>query len=187
MEFGVDNDREFAHFLAQLHVESAGFKRVVESLNYSVEGLRKTFNRSRISDEDCLRYGRKKGRKANQIMIAVKVYGGAWGETHLGNKFQLDGWNFRGHGLIQLTGRANFEECSRGLFGDLRLIDDPHYLATPEGAARSAGWFWHTRGCRPYAIRDDLVGVRRRINPALLGLEHAEMALKQAKKLLEIP
>lgn len=187
VEFCIDNDRELAHFLAQTAVESAGFKRVVESLNYSVEGLMKTFRRSRISAENCARYGRTKGRAANQEMIGECLYGGPWGLTNLGNRFKGDGFKYRGHGLMQLTGRANIELCSKGLFGDLRLLDDPHYLTTPEGAARSAAWYWKTRGCAKPAAKDDIIGVRRIINPGLLGIEHAEIALKQCKRIMGMP
>lgn len=187
VEFGIDNDRELAHFLAQTATESADFKRVVESLNYSVEGLLKTFSRKRISAEDCARFGRTKGRAANQVMIGERLYGGAWGLEHLGNRFKMDGYTYRGHGLMQLTGRANIEACSKGLFGDMRLLDDPHYLTIPEGAARSAAWFWAVKRCKVPAGRDDVVGVRKIINPGLLGLEHAEAVLAKAKKLLGLP
>lgn len=187
IEFGINNDTELAHFLAQTAVESASFRRVVESLNYSVEGLLKTFSRRRISAEECQRYGRIKGRAANQVMIGERLYGGEWGLQNLGNRFKGDGYKFRGHGLMQLTGRANIEQCSVALFGDQRLLDDPHYLTTPEGATRSACWYWKSRRCQIPAIRDDIVEVRRRINPGLLGLEHAEIELRRAKKLLGLP
>lgn len=187
MEFGIDNDLELAHFLAQLSVESADFTRVVESMNYSVEGLLKTFGRHRISADDCMRYGRTKGRKANQVMIAAKVYGGEWGLEHLGNRFQMDGWNFRGHGLGQLTGRAIIEACSKGLFGDLRLIDDTHYLTTPDGASRSAAWCWVYKRVKPLALADKVIEVRRKWNGGLNGIEHAEISLNRAKKLLGLP
>lgn len=187
MEFNVNNDTELAHFLAQTAVESAGFRRVVESLNYSVDGLLKTFSRRRISAEDCHRYGRLKGRKANQVMIGDRLYGGEWGLEHLGNRFKGDGFKFRGHGLMQLTGRDNIGKCSFALFGDQRLLDDPYYLTTPEGAARSACWYWKDRRCQIPAIRDDIIGVRRLINSGLLGLEHAEIELAKAKRLLGMP
>jgi len=55
-----------AHWLGQMYVESAGFAVMSESLNYSVEGLLRTFGRHRISAADCERYGRKPGQPANQ-------------------------------------------------------------------------------------------------------------------------
>lgn len=186
-EFGIDNDRALAMFLSMLAVESADFKRLVESLNYSVEGLLKTFGRHRISREDCERYGRIPGRAANQIMIANKVYGGEWGREHLGNLFQGDGWKFRGHGLAQTTGRANIERASLGIHGDRRLLDDPHPLTMPMSSARAAAFFWRDKQCGRFAARDDLIGVRKTWNGGLNGIEHAEIAYKKAKKLLGLP
>lgn len=186
-EFGIDNDRSLAMFLAMLAVESADFKRLIESLNYSVEGLLKTFDRHRISAEDCMRYGRRKGVAANQVMIANKVYGGAWGRKELGNLFQGDGWKFRGHGLAQTTGRANIECASIGIFGDTRLLDDPTPLTTPLVSARAAAFFWKHKGCQRFAANNDLIGLRKRWNGGLNGIEHAEIAFKKAKKLLGLP
>lgn len=186
-EFQIGNDRALAMFLAMLAVESADFKRLVESLNYSVEGLIKTFGRHRISLEDCKRFGRRQGVAANQVMIANRVYGGEWGRQHLGNLFQGDGWKFRGHGLAQTTGRANVEKASLGIFGDRRLLDDPHPLTQPMPSARAAAFFWKDKGCDRHAARDDLIGVRKTWNGGLNGIEHAEMAYKKAKKLLGLP
>lgn len=187
MEFGINCDLELAHFLAQLAVESADFHRVVESLNYSVEGLLKTFRRHRISAEDCARLGRRKGRKADQVAIGNLVYGGAFGLEELGNRFPGDGYKYRGHGLGQLTGRGIIGACSTALFKDHRLLDDPHYLTTPEGAARSAAWCWHHKGCKAIALTRDVVAVRKRWNGGLNGIEHAEIAFRAAKKVLGLP
>jgi len=187
VEFGINNDRALAMFLAMLSVESSDFKRVIESMNYSVEGLLATFSRARISREDCMRLGRIPGRAAQQVMIANKVYGGDWGREHLGNLFMGDGWKFRGHGLGQTTGRANIERASLGIFGDRRLIDDPHPLTLPMPAARAAAFFWRDKGCDRMAARNDLIAVRQKWNGGLLGIEHAEIAYSKAKKLLGLP
>lgn len=186
-EYSIDNDRELAHFLAQLAVESADFKRTIESLNFSVIGLLNTFGRHRISAEDCHRYGRMKGRAANQPMIAERVYGGAWGLKHLGNRFKGDGYKFRGHGLGQITGRANVELVSKGLFGDLRLAVDPTPLTDPAVSARAAAFLWQHKGCDRHAARDDVIAVRKSWNGGLNGIDHAEDALKRAKKALQLP
>lgn len=187
-EYAIDNDRELAHFLAQLHHESNGFKRVVESLNYSVEGLLSTFSRARISAEDCARFGRKPGRAANQPMIATKVYGGEWGRSHLGNIFQGDGYKFRGRGLIQTTGRANYVATSHALFGNDRLVDDPTTLELdPLVIAKAAAWFWKSRNCDKAAARDDLIAVTRAINGGINGIDDRQYQLARAKKLLGLP
>jgi putative chitinase len=57
-----------------------------------------------------------------------------------------DGEKYRGRGLIQITGRANYEACSEALFGDARLLNTPELLEHPVYAAMSVAWFWHRAG-----------------------------------------
>lgn len=106
-QYGIDG-LSFKYFLANVLHESAGFSQMVESLNYSVDGLLKTFSRSRISAAQAAQYGRVPGRAANQKAIANILYGGAFGKRNLGNEQPNDGWDFRGGGPIQITGRANY-------------------------------------------------------------------------------
>ncbi len=183
-EFSIDSDMELAHFLGQLAVESGDFSRVIESLNYSVKGLLNTFGRHRISVDECGRYGRIKGRAANQQMIANTVYGGLWGRQNLGNIHVGDGWKFRGHGLGQHTGRANITIVSHGLFGDMRLTEDPDPLATPKVAARAAAYWWNFRRVKGAALRDDVIAVRKIWNGGLNGIDHATAATNHAKKIM---
>lgn len=101
--------RWLAYMLATAHHETGGkFIASVESLNYSVDGLLKTFGRHRISEADARRLGRTTGRPADQQGIANVIYGGKWGANNLGNTQAGDGWAYRGRGLVQITGRANY-------------------------------------------------------------------------------
>lgn len=98
-----------AYILATPYLETGGkMQPIRENLNYSVDGLLKTFGRHRISEADARRYGRAGGRPANQEAIANIIYGGEWGRVNLGNTQPGDGWRFRGGGLAQITGRANY-------------------------------------------------------------------------------
>lgn len=82
---------------------------VRESLNYTPERLLAVFGTSRISRADANRLGRTASKPADQKAIANLVYGGEWGRKNLGNiPGTNDGWDFRGGGLDQLTGRANY-------------------------------------------------------------------------------
>lgn len=167
-----------AHFLGQIYVESQGFTKTSESLNYSVGGLKVTFPR-RISDEDAEKFGRKKGQPANQSAIANIVYGGKWGAENLGNTLPGDGWKFRGRGLKQLTGRSNYERFSRAWLGSDALLANPGQVAEPAGAVASAIWFWHNKGLNAVADRNSVEQVTRIVNGGSNGLdERREMTAK---------
>jgi putative chitinase len=87
----------------------------------------------------------------------------------LGNTQLGDGPRFRGRGLIQVTGRANYLACGKAL--GLDLIAQPNLLEAPVAACRSAGWFWVTRGLNELSD-DDLFGaVTKRINGGYSGLD----------------
>jgi len=94
------------------------------------------------------------------------------GRVDLGNTIRGDGRRYRGRGLIQITGRANYAACSRALAGaDMLLLEHPQLLADdPLLAARSAGWFWKSRDLNGYADRGDITGCTRRINGGTNGL-----------------
>lgn len=180
----IDTPLRQAHFLGQLAAESAGFRRTVESLNYSVEGLMRTFSRRRISAAQCAMYGRKQGRPANQQMIAEILYGGEWGRINLGNIIEGDGWKFRGRGFIQTTGRYNVTQLSRGMFSDNRLAYDPSPIAQLPLAVESAIFYWRSRRCNEPADRDDAIGVTRKINKGLHAIDLRIERTKYAKRFL---
>ncbi|MHC8288426.1 glycoside hydrolase family 19 protein [Pseudomonas sp. XS1P51] len=82
-----------------------------------------------------------------------------------------DGQKYRGRGLIQITGRHNYRQCSLGLFGDERLLELPELLEQPQWAAESAAWFWAQNGLNELADRDQFNSITRRINGGLNGLQ----------------
>jgi len=90
----------------------------------------------------------------------------------LGNISPGDGRRYKGRGLIQVTGRANYQTCSRYLSGsDILLLEHPELLATdPLLACRSAAWYWITRGINRFADRRDVISATRRINGGSNGL-----------------
>lgn len=151
------------HFFAQVSHES-GFRPIAENLNYSVDGLKQTFSAARISRAQCEALGRAPGRPADQQAIANIVYGGAWGATNLGNTQPGDGWRYRGRGLIQLTGRANYARTGPAYEAD------PDQVATPAGSVHCAIDYWRTRGLNAAADIDNVALVTRLINGGDLGL-----------------
>lgn len=89
------------------------------------------------------------------------------GRRDLGNVEPGDGARFRGRGLIQITGRSNYERCGDAL--DLPLVDSPELLELPEGACRSAAWFWASHGLNELADKGAFKLITKRINGGLNG------------------
>ncbi|MBP5119411.1 glycoside hydrolase family 19 protein [Pseudomonas protegens] len=95
-----------------------------------------------------------------------------------------DGQKYRGRGLIQVTGRANYEACSEALFSDARLLNTPELLETPVYAAMSAGWFWQRAGLNTLADKGDFLTITKRINGGTNGLADREALYQRALKVL---
>lgn len=106
------------------------------------------------------------------------------GRAVLGNTEPGDGVRFKGRGLMQITGRANYLRCSQALFGDDRLIDNPELLEEPTNAARSAAWFWRAAGCNTLADQGQFGAIVRRINGGLNGLPERLALWKTAQDVL---
>ncbi|MFN3370378.1 MAG: glycoside hydrolase family 19 protein [Sphingomonadaceae bacterium] len=158
-----------AAFLAQCHVESGRFTRTEENLRYSsAERLVAVFP-SRIptvaAAQPFLR---------NPEGLANHVYGGRLGN---GPPASGDGWRFRGRGLKQLTGRANYQRAAAGL--GRPYLADPDLVAQAPDAALTAAWFWQQAGCNALADAGDIDRITRAINgPARLAA--AERAQRTA-------
>ncbi len=180
---GIHTPERLAAFLANVGHETNGGRALVENLNYSVTALITTFGRHRISTEDASRYGRDGHRAADQRAIANKLYGGEWGKANLGNTLPDDGWRFRGRGLIQLTGRRNYERFATIVGAKL---DDAFLksLELPAGAADSAAHFWASVGCNDLADKGDIAGVRKRVNGGDIGLMDVTARYKRALEVL---
>lgn len=183
---GLDTPIRVAHALAQQSVETGGFCKLVENLNYSVAGLRGTFGKSRISDSDCQRLGRKAGASPLsaevQEQIANLVYGGAFGSSQLGNNQTGDGWRFRGRGAKQTTGRFNYNDVKT--VTGIDVIANPDLLADPDMAVKAACIFWDKKNCNHFADRDDIQGLTQTVNGGINGLPERKAALVRAKAIL---
>lgn len=106
------------------------------------------------------------------------------GRADLGNTQKGDGSTYRGRGLIQITGRANYAGAGAALGID--LVRNPQWLESADLAARSAGWFWKDRDCNALADRGDFVGLTRKINGGTNGLSDRQMRWGVAKKALNV-
>lgn len=173
-EFGITAVEDQAMFIAQVGHESAGFSAVVESLNYTPAALVGTFGK-RVTQQQAQALGRTAGHPAQQEAIANLVYG-----NRLGNKAAGDGWKYRGRGLIQITGLDNYRSCSAALGID--LVTAPEQLERADNAARSAAWFYSTRGCMNCG--NDITRVTRIINGGVNGLADRQAGYAKAKGVL---
>lgn len=108
------------------------------------------------------------------------------GRKDLGNTEKGDGVKFKGRGCIQITGRANYRECSLYLFGDTRLLDFPELLELPENGIKSACWFWNKKNLNYYADKDELLTITKKINGGTNGYGDRKRRLILAKKALGI-
>ena len=170
-EFEINTSQRRAMFLAQCCHESGHFRAVSENLNYKADSLTRVFPKY-FRDVDPNDYAKQPEKIAN------RVYGGRMGN---GDEESGDGYRFRGRGLIQLTGKSNYIACSEDL--EVDLIENPDYLITPEGAARSAAWFWSANDLNKYADSDDIVGCTKRVNGGTIGLEERTELYDEAKAL----
>lgn len=159
-------------FVAQIAVESARLTRLQENLNYTTaHRLMEVWPRRFPTYASALPYVR------NPEALANLVYGN---RADLGNTEPGDGWRYRGRGLKQITGRANYTEYQGA--SQVPCVVDPDLLLDPVIAADSAGWFWHSRGCD--ALADNLEALTRRINGGLNGFAERVLLTGRAREAL---
>jgi putative chitinase len=173
-EFAIAVPVDQSMFIAQVGHESSGFSTLEEDFNYSVEGLKKTFS-NRLTPYQCGMLGRTTTQTAHQPQIANLVYGNS-----MGNKESGDGWKYRGRGLIQITGRENYTKCGTAL--KLDLISTPELLEQEKHAARSAAWFYTSKGCSAWGA--DLIKVTHIINGGLNGIDDRKLRFRKARSVL---
>jgi len=167
--------------LANFGHETQGGRRLVESLDYSPDRLAAVFGpRATTRALDACR---RPGRAADERAIANEVYGGNWGAKNLGNKLPGDGWDYRGRGLIQLTGRWSYARVA-GVLG--RELTDAWVdsIGTPAGAAESACVWWSRMGLNFVADSGDLPKLRKAVNGGQVGLEDVKTRYDKARALL---
>lgn len=142
----LDTKERFIHFLAQMRQEAGSTARYVEGFNYNVRGLIATYRYFRNNPEDAERFGRTEAHPADQVAIADL---GLANRNGNGDAASGDGCAFRGRGLFQLTGRANYRVFTvwhENTFGEqIDFEADPDSAAELLYAVRSAVFFWLDR------------------------------------------
>jgi putative chitinase len=169
-DYEINTPKRIAAFIAQCAHESGGFRFLKENLNYKAESLMKTFPKY-FSDKDTANAYAKQ-----PVKIANRVYASRMGN---GDEASGDGYKYCGRGLIQLTGKTNYDWFAASL--EISASEASEYLETFEGAAQSACWFWENNNLNVEADAGDIKKMTKKINGGYIGLDdrikHYEHAL----------
>ena len=155
---GITAARCLAAFLGQCAVESAGFRSLEEDLRYTAERLCQVWP-GRFPDtaaaEPCA---------LKPEILANRIYANRMGN---GDEASGDGWQFRGRGLIQLTGRANYQNFANAM--NMTLDQAVQHAGTRAGAVDSAVWFWTAHQLNVLASSWSVNLITQRINSGMAG------------------
>ena len=169
-DYEINTPLRVAHFVAQCAHESGNFNFIEENLNYRAASLMSVFKKYFPTQELAQQYEKKPEKIAN------RVYANRMGN---GDEASGDGYRYRGRGLIQLTGKDNYTFFAGSL--GIPVEEAAAYMATFEGAAQSACFFWEQNKLNRFADANDVKGLTRAINGGFIGLEdrikHTEHAL----------
>ncbi|MDD5227821.1 MAG: peptidoglycan-binding protein [Methylococcales bacterium] len=174
-EFQINTPLRLAHFLAQCAHESGGFKATQENLNYSAEGLKKTFSKyfpGNLADS----YARQPEK------IASRVYASRMGN---GDEASKEGYKYRGRGYIQLTGKDNYSTFDKSVDDD--ILNNPD-LVSEKYALLSAAWFWNSRSLNSSADKGSsdavVTEITKKVNGGINGLDERIKNFKKYYALL---
>ena len=173
-KYEINTSLRMANFLAQVCHESNSFRAVSENLNYSAKALRGVFGKYFKDDEIAEEYARQPEKIAN------RVYANRMGN---GDEDSGDGWAYRGRGLMQLTGKNNYQSFSDAYGAD--AVGEPVRVAEdPELCVAVAGWYWDSNKLNALADEDDVKKITKKINGGYNGLGDREEKLARFKGIL---
>lgn len=150
-KYGCASPLVICHFMGQCTVETGGGVELQENMNYSAPRLLEVFP-SHFS------YAQAIALQHQPRLIADQAYDGRMG-NRLGTD---DGWNNRGQGLTQVTGRNALLALAK-LTG-LDVVNHPELLIAPDTALECGVADFVLCGCLPYAERDSVLGVSSMLN-----------------------
>lgn len=171
--YQINNPNRIAGFIGQTAHESNNYKTLQENLNYSANGLITVWPVRFPNFDIANEYARQPEKIAN------KAYANRMGN---GDEDSGDGWRYRGRGIIQITGRDNYEKLSDAL--GQNFLGEPDLLLEPRWAVMSAGWFWNSRKLNELCDKQDWVLLTQRINGGLHGINDRTAKIKRTLALL---
>jgi len=173
-DYDITTNKRCAAFIGQTYVESAGYTALHENLNYRAESLMREWTAQFSTIDIARQYANKPEQIAN------RAYANRMGN---GDEASGDGWKFCGKGLIQLTGRDNYQSFADSL--EMSIDDVPAYLQTFEGAVQSAAWFWESNNLNQYSDAWDIETLSKKINGGDLGHDQRISYCNSALQILE--
>lgn len=170
LKYSITTHNRIAHFLAQLAHESSNFTQFTENTNYTTASRLVEVFPNHFTLTTAQQYAGK------PIAIANKVYANRLGN---GNEASGDGYKYRGRGLIQLTGRANYQAYKN--YSGIDVINNPELASNISIALDIAGWFWNQNGINSLADADNVTAVTKKINGGTNGLADRKTKLTYYK------
>lgn len=174
-KYGIANDLALAHLMAQISHECGAGTEVVENMSYSEQRMMQVWP-TRFPD-----FASTGGFAHNPRMLANKVYGSRMG-NHPGTD---DGYNFRGRGACQTTGRDGYQKLATKT--GLDLINHPELVNDPAHFLECGVADFVICGCLPFALKDDVLNVTKRLNGGIIGLAERKAWLSRWKQALARP
>ncbi|MFT4117453.1 peptidoglycan-binding protein [Bradyrhizobium sp.] len=151
-----------AIFMAQISHECGAGRELVENLNYSPEGIVRTWPKRFASLADAMPFAHQPQKLAN------KVYNGRMGNRPGSN----DGWWFRGRGGTNTTGHDGYFRLAQKMARD--LLNEPDLVNRPDLFLECAAVDFVLCGCVRFAQADDIRGVTYHLNGGFIGLAQRE-------------
>jgi putative chitinase len=160
--------RRIRYFISQASFETQGFTLWSENLNYTTAERLCAVWPSRFTMNQLVCTAKGPFYACDYVnnpqALANLTYANRNGN---GDVASGDGWNFRGRGGFNLTGRGNYADYDSDLYGDGHIVSAPDLVAQPKDAMLSAGWFWNKNGLNSQADADAFTETTHRINGAV--------------------
>lgn len=179
VHFGITTPKRACHYLSQVFHESGALASTSENLNYSAEGLLRTFPKYFTASK-------AKSYAHSPERIANLVYGGRMGN---GGEASCDGWRYRGRGYIGLTGRQNYADFNKFDLCTEDVLKSPDKVADYPLNQLCSMWFWQKYGLSSLADQDTgsngeqiVERITKKVNGGLIGVTSRKYYYRRFKR-----
>ena len=172
-KYGIDSPLLVAHVMAQISHECGAGRDLVENMNYTAKRITQVWPTRFPTLASAAPFS------GNPRALANKVYNGRMGNRPGSD----DGYNFRGRGASQTTGREGYERVAKATGID--VVNHPEYLIDPKYFLLCAVSDFINCGCLPHAKADDILKVTKKLNGGTVGIDDRRAWLAKWKKALK--